>query len=396
MLSGEIAKRYGHHGLPDDTIHVTLTGTAGQSFGAWVAAGVTLELIGEANDYVGKGLSGGRLIIRPADDAAIVPEHSIIVGNTVLYGAISGECYFRGVAGERFAVRNSGALAVVEGTGDHGCEYMTGGVVVVIGQTGRNFAAGMSGGVAYVLDEDSSFRARCNLSMVDLEPVEEEEDLSQRLYHHGGDMESVSDEEAFRAMHVVAKMEGITTEPAAALTFAGLFKLVRQGKIARDEVVVVNGPSTDHTLDVLLPWVDRAKVQHCPAANLSMSRNIGIRAAAGEIVAFIDDDALPDFEWLTQALPAFDDPGVGGVGGIVFDHTGMDLQYRYSAANRFGETESSTDQPYDVQCAPGSFQCSRNSASPDICPPASSRFRGLTRRFWTASWAPPSRLTSHL
>jgi glycosyltransferase involved in cell wall biosynthesis/GT2 family glycosyltransferase len=122
------------------------------------------------------------------------------------------------------------------------------------------------------------------------------------------------------------------------------------------EVVVVNGPSTDHTLDVLLPWVDRVKVQHCPAANLSMSRNIGIRAAAGEIVAFIDDDALPDFEWLTQALPAFDDPGVGGVGGIVFDHTGMDLQYRYSAANRFGETESSTDQPYDVQCAPGSFQ----------------------------------------
>jgi glutamate synthase (NADPH) large chain len=190
MLSGEIAKRYGHAGLPDDTVTVKLTGTSGQSFGAWAAAGVTLDLTGEANDYVGKGLSGGKLIVRPAPDSGIVPEDSIIVGNTVLYGAISGECYFRGVAGERFAVRNSGAIAVVEGTGDHGCEYMTGGVVVVIGQTGRNFAAGMSGGIAYVLDEDGTFRSRCNLSMVDLEPVEEEEDLSQRLYHHGGDMES--------------------------------------------------------------------------------------------------------------------------------------------------------------------------------------------------------------
>ena len=189
MLSGQIAMKHGHGGLPDDTIRITLNGTAGQSFGAWVAAGVTLELVGEANDYVGKGLSGGKLIIRPADDAAIVPENSIIVGNTVLYGAISGECYFRGVAGERFAVRNSGAIAVVEGVGDHGCEYMTGGVVVVIGETGRNFAAGMSGGVAYVLDEDGTFRSRCNLSMVDLEPVEEEEDLMQRLHHHGGDLE---------------------------------------------------------------------------------------------------------------------------------------------------------------------------------------------------------------
>ncbi len=190
MLSGEVAKRYGHAGLPDDTITVKLSGTSGQSFGAWVAAGVTLDLTGEANDYVGKGLSGGKLIVRPSPESGIVPEESIIVGNTVLYGAISGECYFRGVAGERFAVRNSGAIAVVEGTGDHGCEYMTGGVVVVLGATGRNFAAGMSGGIAYVLDEDGTFRKRCNLSMVDLEPVEEEEDLSQRLYHHGGDMES--------------------------------------------------------------------------------------------------------------------------------------------------------------------------------------------------------------
>ena len=189
MLSGAVAKAHGHAGLPDDAITVRLTGTAGQSFGAWGAAGVTLILDGEGNDYVGKGLSGGKLIIRPPAATKAVAERSIIVGNTVLYGAIAGECYFRGVAGERFAVRNSGAIAVVEGTGDHGCEYMTGGVVVVIGQTGRNFAAGMSGGIAYVLDEDGTFAKRCNLSMVDLEPVEEEEDLMQR-FHQSGDLET--------------------------------------------------------------------------------------------------------------------------------------------------------------------------------------------------------------
>nr|WP_307437798.1 glutamate synthase large subunit [Labrys monachus] len=189
MLSGEVALRYGYEGLPDGTIKVNLTGTAGQSFGSFLAAGVDLTLVGQANDYVGKGLSGGRIVIKPHPDSGAVPEKSIIVGNTVLYGAVSGECYFRGVAGERFAVRNSGAAAVVEGTGDHGCEYMTGGVVVVLGQTGRNFAAGMSGGVAYVYDEDNSFAKRCNLSMVDLEPVEEEEDLMERLHHHGGDLE---------------------------------------------------------------------------------------------------------------------------------------------------------------------------------------------------------------
>ncbi len=189
MLSGRVAELYGHDGLADDTITVKLKGTAGQSFGSWVAAGVTLELTGQANDYVGKGLSGGKLIIKPDPASRAKPEESIIVGNTVLYGAISGECYFRGVAGERFAVRNSGAIAVVEGTGDHGCEYMTGGVVVVLGQTGRNFAAGMSGGVAYVLDEAGDFRQRCNLSMVDLEPVPEEEELMDRLHHHGGDLE---------------------------------------------------------------------------------------------------------------------------------------------------------------------------------------------------------------
>ena len=184
MLSGEVARRYGHEGLPDSTIHVRLTGTAGQAFGAWLARGVTFELEGDANDYVGKGLSGGRIIIRPPADSGIVPEESIIVGNTVMYGAIAGECYFRGVAGERFAVRNSGATVVVEGTGDHGCEYMTGGIVVVLGNTGRNFAAGMSGGIAYVLDEDNTFESRCNMAMVALEPVPEEEAIAEKEFGH--------------------------------------------------------------------------------------------------------------------------------------------------------------------------------------------------------------------
>jgi glutamate synthase (NADPH/NADH) large chain len=190
MLSGAIAKVYGHAGLPEDTIWVKFTGSAGQSFGAWLAHGVTLDLEGEGNDYVGKGLSGGRIIVRPPDNSGIVPEESIIVGNTVLYGAISGECYFRGIAGERFAVRNSGATAVVEGTGDHGCEYMTGGIVVVIGPTGRNFAAGMSGGIAYVLDEDGDFERRCNLSMVELEPIPSEERAMERISHQSGDLET--------------------------------------------------------------------------------------------------------------------------------------------------------------------------------------------------------------
>jgi glutamate synthase (NADPH/NADH) large chain len=190
LLSGRVAERYGHAGLPDDTIHIKFNGVAGQSFGAWAVHGVTLELEGEGNDYVGKGLSGGRLIIYPPQNCPIVPEENIIVGNTVLYGAISGESYFRGVAGERFAVRNSGATAVVEGTGDHGCEYMTGGIIVVLGETGRNFAAGMSGGIAYVLDESSGFRDRCNLAMVDLEPVPEEDDMLEVHHHQGGDLET--------------------------------------------------------------------------------------------------------------------------------------------------------------------------------------------------------------
>ena len=177
MLSGHIAKSHGSAGLPDDAIRVRLSGTAGQSLGAFLAHGVTLELSGEANDYVGKGLSGGRIIVKPPADARFTPEHNIIIGNTVLYGATSGELYARGVAGERFAVRNSGARAVVEGVGDHGCEYMTGGAVIVLGDTGRNFAAGMSGGVAYVFDREHKFRNRCNLSMVELESLVDESEM---------------------------------------------------------------------------------------------------------------------------------------------------------------------------------------------------------------------------
>ncbi len=191
MLSGRVAERYGHAGLPEDSIHIKARGTGGQSFGAWGARGVTIELEGEANDYVGKGLSGARLIIYPPRDCAIArAEDNIIIGNTVLYGAISGECYFRGVAGERFCVRNSGATAVVEGVGDHGCEYMTGGIAVVLGHTGRNFAAGMSGGIAYVLNGDGTFEDRCNLSMVELQPVTPEDAALEALDHQGGDLEN--------------------------------------------------------------------------------------------------------------------------------------------------------------------------------------------------------------
>lgn len=170
-LSGEIARRFGEVGLPTDTISFRFIGSAGQSFGAFAAGGLTLELEGEANDYVGKGLSGGRLIVRHPRSAQFIPDQTVLIGNTVLYGATSGEAYFAGTAGERFAVRNSGAMAVVEGVGDHGCEYMTGGTVVVLGRTGRNFAAGMSGGVAYVLDEFDTFRQGCNTGMVDVLPA---------------------------------------------------------------------------------------------------------------------------------------------------------------------------------------------------------------------------------
>ncbi len=179
LLGYEITTRYGAEALPDDTIRIYFTGSAGQSFGAFVPRGITLTLEGDSNDYLGKGLSGGKIIVFPPLDSLFVPEKNILVGNVVLYGATSGEAYFRGLAGERFAVRNSGARAVVEGVGDHGCEYMTGGRVVVIGETGRNFAAGMSGGVAYVLDEGGDFKVRCNLNMVDLEPLIADEDVEE-------------------------------------------------------------------------------------------------------------------------------------------------------------------------------------------------------------------------
>ncbi len=199
MLSGEVARRYGHDGLPDDTIHIQMEGTGGQSFGAFLARGVTMYLIGDANDYTGKGLSGGRIVVRPTIEFRGEAQNNIIVGNTVLYGAIEGEAFFRGVAGERFAVRNSGATTVVEGTGDHGCEYMTGGTVVVLGETGRNFAAGMSGGIAYVYDIDGQFARRCNASMVALDKVlpdgEQKAQLDAALWHRGQ-----SDEAQLRKM----------------------------------------------------------------------------------------------------------------------------------------------------------------------------------------------------
>jgi glutamate synthase (NADPH/NADH) large chain len=196
MLSHEIAKRYGHEGLPEDTIHIRLAGSAGQSFGAFLAKGVTLDLVGDTNDYCGKGLSGGRISVQPSPKFRGEPSENIITGNVVLYGAIAGEAYFRGVAGERFAVRNSGAQAVIEGVGDHGCEYMTGGVVVVLGTTGRNYAAGMSGGLSYVLDVDGEFAKRCNLAMVDLEPLlsesEQQGKLPRELWHMGQSDEAIA------------------------------------------------------------------------------------------------------------------------------------------------------------------------------------------------------------
>ncbi|MGH2780903.1 MAG: glutamate synthase large subunit, partial [Thermoleophilaceae bacterium] len=180
LLSGEIARAHGVDGLPEGSIDIHLTGSAGQSFGAWLARGVTLTLEGEANDYTGKGMSGGTLVVRPAPDAAFTAEQNVIVGNVVLYGATSGRAFFRGLAGERFGVRNSGAVAVVEGVGDHGCEYMTGGRVVVLGPTGLNFAAGMSGGIAYVLDVDGSFRSRCNTELVGFDEITPDEAVGLR------------------------------------------------------------------------------------------------------------------------------------------------------------------------------------------------------------------------
>ncbi|MBL4898926.1 MAG: glutamate synthase subunit alpha, partial [Colwellia sp.] len=179
MLSHEVTKKWGANGLPEDTIHVKLDGAAGQSLGAFMTKGITLEVEGDANDYVGKGLSGGRIIVYPPKVSTFAAEENILVGNVCLYGATGGEAFLRGIAAERFCVRNSGASTVIEGIGDHGCEYMTGGRVVVLGKTGRNFAAGMSGGVAYILDEDNSFPKLCNMGMVALEKVEADEDIAE-------------------------------------------------------------------------------------------------------------------------------------------------------------------------------------------------------------------------
>jgi glutamate synthase (NADPH/NADH) large chain len=195
ILGSEVSRRYGEAGLPEDTITLRLTGSAGQSLGAFCTNGITLDVEGETNDYAGKGLCGAKIIVKVPRAATFEPSENIITGNVVLYGATSGEAYFQGVAGERFCVRNSGATAVVEGVGDHGCEYMTGGIAVVLGRTGRNFAAGMSGGIAYVLDEDGTFAQRCNASMVQLEPVlakaEQEGKLDRGLWHLGQADEAV-------------------------------------------------------------------------------------------------------------------------------------------------------------------------------------------------------------
>jgi glutamate synthase (NADPH/NADH) large chain len=180
MLSHEVSKANGENGLSDDTIHIDVVGSAGQSLGAWLAPGVTIDLAGDANDYVGKGLSGGRIIIAPPEGSTFVPEENMIIGNVALYGATAGEAYFRGMAAERFCVRNSGAQTVVEGVGDHALEYMTGGRVVILGPTGRNLAAGMSGGVAFIYAPDRDvLRINCNLELVELESVESAEDSAE-------------------------------------------------------------------------------------------------------------------------------------------------------------------------------------------------------------------------
>jgi glutamate synthase (ferredoxin) len=186
ILGYEVTKRYGAQGLPEDTIRIHFNGSAGQSFGAFLPKGITFTLEGDANDYVGKGLSGGKLAVYPPRQASFVPEENILIGNVALYGATGGEAYFRGVAGERFAVRNSGAYTVVEGVGDHGCEYMTGGRVLVIGPTGRNFAAGMSGGLAFVFDVEGGFRRHCNPEMVEVEALDADdvEQVKEMLKHH--------------------------------------------------------------------------------------------------------------------------------------------------------------------------------------------------------------------
>jgi glutamate synthase (NADPH/NADH) large chain len=270
MLSGEVAKRYGHEGLPEDTITVKFTGVAGQSFGAFLAHGVTLELTGEANDYVGKGLSGGKLIVKPHEKTGFAPESSIIVGNTVLYGAIAGECYFRGVAGERFAVRNSGAVAVVEGTGDHGCEYMTGGIALVIGETGRNFAAGMSGGIAYVLDEKGDFSQRCNLAMVDLAPVPAEEAAIERILHSTGDLEHLG---------LVDVSRGLDRNDAERIFYL-LSRHLKYTGSTRARAIIDHWPDYLPKFVKVMPVEYRRALQELEAAQATSEGMIGVKKRA--------------------------------------------------------------------------------------------------------------------
>jgi glutamate synthase domain-containing protein 3 len=238
MLSGEIARRYGSAGLPGDTIKFRFTGSAGQSFGAFLVKGVCLELEGDANDYVGKGLSGGRLIVYPPRASTFLPEENILIGNVALYGATGGEAHFNGMAGERFAVRNSGATAVVEGLGDHGCEYMTRGVVVVLGKCGRNFAAGMNGGIAYVLDEGGDFaEKRCNTASVDLDPLTDQDaTLLQGLISKHAEVT-----QSPRAKWILENWEQML--PKFIKVFPQEYKraLERQAVLARREEEVVHG-----------------------------------------------------------------------------------------------------------------------------------------------------------
>ena len=235
MVGSEVTRMWGGDGLPDDTIRVACTGSAGQSFGAFIPRGLSLRLEGDANDYVGKGLSGGRIVVVPPRGARFAAENNVIIGNVALYGATGGEALIRGIAGERFAVRNSGATAVVEGVGDYGCEYMTGGRVLVLGRTGRNFAAGMSGGIAYVLDEDGTFVDRCNTELVELEALDADarEDVASLLRRHLAATESA----------VVSRL--LANWPAAAASFVRVMPVdyKRALRAAAQAVAVASAPA---------------------------------------------------------------------------------------------------------------------------------------------------------
>ena len=253
LLSHSITVAHGAKGLPEGTVRFALHGSAGQSFGAWLAPGVELTLNGDANDYAGKGLSGGTIAIRPPEGATFAAEENVIVGNTVLYGATKGKAFFRGLAGERFAVRNSGADAVVEGVGDHGCEYMTGGHVVVLGRTGRNFAAGMSGGIAYVLDEDGGFSGRCNHELVDLEELDAADDALVR---------SLVEEHLERTGSVVAeRVLAAWDELGAALREGDAARLPRRSRAAGGRATARSTIPTSTSVSTTARASSRAEVE---------------------------------------------------------------------------------------------------------------------------------------